>query len=85
MWLVGVVIRRYIDILIIIINFPYSTCIRCCFGSTILTSLLIFKVLYNIHHVAKNTIILILFVIVMEKLMFKILHFFLSQKFSVSC
>ena len=29
MWLVGVVIRRYIDILIIIINFPYSTGIRC--------------------------------------------------------
>ena len=28
MWLVGVVIRRYIDILIIIINIPYSTCIR---------------------------------------------------------
>ena len=28
MWLVGVVVRRYIDILIIIINFPYSTCIR---------------------------------------------------------
>ena len=28
MWLVGVVIRRYIDILIIFINFPYSTCIR---------------------------------------------------------
>ena len=27
MWLVGVVMR-YIDILIIIINFPYSTCIR---------------------------------------------------------
>ena len=25
-WLVGVVIRRYIDILIIIIHFPYSTC-----------------------------------------------------------
>ena len=24
----GVVVRRYIDILIIIINFPYSTCIR---------------------------------------------------------
>ena len=23
----GVVVRRYIDILIIIINFPYSTCI----------------------------------------------------------
>ena len=33
-WLVGVVIRRYIDILIIIINFPYSTCIRSFFGSS---------------------------------------------------
>ena len=28
MWQVSVVIRRYIDILIIIINFPYSTCTR---------------------------------------------------------
>ena len=28
MWIVGVVFRRYIDILIIIVNFPYSTCIR---------------------------------------------------------
>ena len=37
MWLVGVVIRRYIGILIIIINFPYSTCIRSFFGSSILT------------------------------------------------
>ena len=26
-WLVGVVVRRYIDFLIIIITFPYSTCI----------------------------------------------------------
>ena len=26
-WLVGVVVRRYIDILTIIINFSYSTCI----------------------------------------------------------
>ena len=26
-WLVGVVVRRYIDILTIIITFPYSTCI----------------------------------------------------------
>ena len=42
MWLVGVVIRRYIDILIIIINFPYSTCIRSFFGNSILTCLLIF-------------------------------------------
>ena len=31
-----------IDILIIIINFPYSTCIRPFFGSSILTSLFIF-------------------------------------------
>ena len=26
-WLVGVVVRRYIDIFIIIIIFPYPTCI----------------------------------------------------------
>ena len=26
-WLVGVVVRRYIDIFIIITAFPYSTCI----------------------------------------------------------
>ena len=44
---VGVVIRRYIDILIIIINFPYSTCIRSCFGSSILTSLFIFKMFFR--------------------------------------
>ena len=44
MWLVSVVIRRYIDILIIIINFPYSTCIRSFFGSSILTSFFIFKI-----------------------------------------
>ena len=38
----GVVVRRYIDILIIIINFPYSTCISSFFGSSIPTSLFIF-------------------------------------------
>ena len=50
MWLVGVVsrrwvwlvVRRYIDILTIIINFPYSTCISSFFGSSIPTSLFIF-------------------------------------------
>ena len=42
-----VVIRRYIDILIIIINFPYSTCIRSFFGSSILTSLFIFKMFFR--------------------------------------
>ena len=44
---VGVVIRRYIDILIIINNFPYSTCIRYFFGSSILTSLFIFKMFFR--------------------------------------
>ena len=39
-WLVGVVVRRYIDILTIIINFPYSTCICSFFASSIPTSLL---------------------------------------------
>ena len=42
-WLVGVVVRRYIDILTIIINFPYSTCISSFFGSSIPTSLFIFS------------------------------------------
>ena len=46
-WLVGVVVRRYIDILIIIINFPYSTCISSFFGSSILTSLFIFKMFFR--------------------------------------
>ena len=32
-WLVGVVVRRYIDILIIIINFPYSSCISFFFAA----------------------------------------------------
>ena len=45
-WLVGVVVRRYIDILTIIINFPYSTCIRSFFGSSIPTSLFIFKMFF---------------------------------------
>ena len=49
MWLVGVVIRRYIDILIIIINFPCSTCIRSFFGSSILTSLFILKCFFGLN------------------------------------
>ena len=48
MWLVRVVIRRYIDILIIIINFAYSTCIRSFFGSSILTSMFIFKCFFGL-------------------------------------
>ena len=47
-WLVSVVIRRYIDILIIIINFPYSTCIRSFLAaaSLLLCSLNVFSVLF---------------------------------------
>ena len=40
-WLVGVVVRRY-KILTIIINFSYSTCISSFFASSIPTSLFIF-------------------------------------------
>ena len=43
----GVVVRRYIDILIIIINFPYSTCISSFFSSCIPTSLFIFKMFFR--------------------------------------
>ena len=43
----GVVVRRYIDILTIIINFPYSTCISSFFGSSIPTSLFIFKMFFQ--------------------------------------
>ena len=42
----GVVVRRYIDILTIIINFPYSTCISSFFGRSIPTSLFIFKIFF---------------------------------------
>ena len=48
MWLVSVVVRRYIDILTIIHNFPYSSCIRSFFGSSILTSLFIFKCFFGL-------------------------------------
>ena len=45
----GVVGRRYIDILTIIINFPYSTCISSFFGSSISTSLFIFKCVFVLY------------------------------------
>ena len=58
-WLVGVVVMRYIHILTIIINFPYSTCISPFFGSSIPTSLFIFKMfffvlvfIYTINYIA---------------------------------
>ena len=57
------VVRRSRDILIIIITFPYSTCISSFFGSSIPTSLFIFKMFfhfgllfwYNIANVAQRT------------------------------
>ena len=42
----GVVVRRYIDILTIINHFPYSTCISSFFGSSIPISLFIFKMFF---------------------------------------
>ena len=47
-WLVSVFVRRYIiDILIIIITFPYSTCISSFFGSSIPISLFILKMFFR--------------------------------------
>ena len=43
----GVVVRRYIDILTIIINFPYSSCISSFFGNSIPTCLFIFKMFFR--------------------------------------
>ena len=52
----GVVVRRYIDILTIINNFPYSTCISSFFGSSIPTSLFInvFSVLFLLFFLHKE-------------------------------
>ena len=47
----GVVVRKYIDILIIIITFPYSTCISSFFGSSIPTSVFILKMFLVIVYV----------------------------------
>ena len=51
-WLVSVVVRRYIiDILIIITTFPYSTCISSFFGSIIPISLFIFNCFFVLVYV----------------------------------
>ena len=58
-WLVGevsrrwvwLVVRRYIDILTIIINFPYYTCISSIFDSSIPTSLFFFKMFFVLVYV----------------------------------
>ena len=44
----GIVVRRYIDILTIIINFRRATCISSFFGSSIPTSLFIKKMFYDL-------------------------------------
>ena len=62
-WLVGVVIRRYIDILIIIINFPYSTCIRSFFGSSILTSLFILKMFFRSLESTDSMILILILIL----------------------
>ena len=62
MYLGGVVVRRYVDILTIIINFPY-TCISSFFGSSILTTLfikkknfgLVFVIFLHIANVTQRT------------------------------
>ena len=43
----AIVVRRYIDILTIIINFPYPTRINSSFGSSIHTSLFILKMFFR--------------------------------------
>ena len=43
----GVVVRRFIDILTMIINFHYSTCISSFFGSSIPIFLFIFKMFFR--------------------------------------
>ena len=48
----SVVVRRYIiDILIIIITFPYSTCISSFFGNIIHISLFLFKCFFVLVYV----------------------------------
>ena len=49
-----VVVRRYIDILTIIINFPYSICISSFFGSSIPSSLFIFKMFFVLKNKNKK-------------------------------
>ena len=55
----GVVVRRYIDILIIITTFPNSTCISSFFGSSIPTSLFILKMFFRsfIYYIHVHTVL----------------------------
>ena len=56
----GVVIWKYIDILTIIINFSYSTCISSFFGSSIPTSLFIFKMFFPSLDLSTDSMIIII-------------------------
>ena len=47
----GVVVRRYIDILTIIINFPYSTCISSFLAAASLLLCSFFKCFFVLVHV----------------------------------
>ena len=67
----GVVVRRYIDILTIIINFPYSTCISSFFASSIPTSLFIFKMFFRSLEIKLLYYIELIYYI---KLMLSVLH-----------
>ena len=51
----GVVVKRYIDILTIIINFSYSTCISSFFASNIPMSLFTFKMFLGLYNILYNT------------------------------
>ena len=46
-WLVSVIVRRYIIDILTIITFPYSTCISSFFGNIIPISLFIFKMFFS--------------------------------------
>ena len=73
----GVVVRRYmyIGILIIIINFPYSTCFSSFFGSSIPTSLFIFKMFFRsfIYKVHNNYVLLVDIIIIICSLVIHVL------------
>ena len=48
----GVVVRRYIDILTIIINFPYSTCISSFLAAASLLLCSFFKCFFGLLYIA---------------------------------
>ena len=50
----GVVVRRYIDILTIIINFPYSTCISSFFASASLLLCSFFKRVFDLVRIRRR-------------------------------